>query len=119
MNYRLLLLPAAACVLAGCVELPNEPTVAVMPPPYKPFEVFQADQQACMAYAGQVVAQPNGNDTYYYYPQYRYNIAYEQCMYSRGNQVPGFGAPPPGAPMQGQPLPGTPPPNQPPPPPAH
>jgi hypothetical protein len=34
--------------------------------------------------------------------QQRYNVAYLQCMYSRGNQVPGFGyravAPPPGYP---------------------
>jgi uncharacterized protein YcfJ len=27
--------------------------------------------------------------------QQRYDIAYTQCMYARGNQVPGFGAPPP------------------------
>jgi uncharacterized protein YcfJ len=27
------------------------------------------------------------------YLQYRYNVAYEQCMYSRGNQVPGYAAP--------------------------
>jgi hypothetical protein len=114
VNYRLLLLPAAGCLLlAACVELPTEPTVAVMPPPYKPFEVFQADEQACKAYAGQVVAQPEGNDTYYYYPQYRFNIAYEQCMYSRGNQVPGFGA----APSAAAAPEGMPPPNQPPPPP--
>ena len=113
MNYRLLLVPAAVCVLAGCADLPNEPTVAVMPPPYKPFEVFQADEQACKAYGRQVVAQPEGNDYNYYYPQYRFNIAYEQCMYSKGNQVPGFGAPQPGAPAPE----GVPPPNQPPPPP--
>lgn len=28
--------------------------------------------------------------------QQRYNLAYEQCMYAKGNQVPGYGAPPPG-----------------------
>ena len=46
--------------------------------------------------------------------QQRYNLAYAQCMYSRGNQVPGFapaGAPPP------PPPPGYAPPGAPPPPP--
>ena len=36
--------------------------------------------------------------------QYRYDIAYSQCMYSRGNQVPGYapqGAPPPPPPPMG------------------
>jgi hypothetical protein len=52
--------------------------------------------------------------------QQRYNLAYSQCMYSRGNQVPGFqpaGYPPPppagyGAPPPppGYPAPGYPPP---------
>jgi uncharacterized protein YcfJ len=44
--------------------------------------------------------------------QQRYNIAYSQCMYSRGNQVPGFqpayAPPPPGYPPP--PPPGAPPP---------
>jgi hypothetical protein len=47
--------------------------------------------------------------------QERYNFAYAQCMYSRGNQVPGFapaGAPPP-------PPPGYAPPGAPPPPPGY
>jgi len=35
--------------------------------------------------------------------QQRYNIAYSQCMYAKGNQVPGFtrAAPPPPPPPQG------------------
>jgi uncharacterized protein YcfJ len=47
--------------------------------------------------------------------QQRYNIAYEQCMYSRGNQVPGYQQ----APSSGAQPPGyaPPPPNYPPPPP--
>jgi hypothetical protein len=47
--------------------------------------------------------------------QQRYNLAYAQCMYSRGNQVPGFapaGAPPP-PPPPGY-APGYPPPPPPP-----
>jgi hypothetical protein len=53
--------------------------------------------------------------------QQRYDLAYSQCMYSRGNQVPGFrpaGAPPPpppGYPPPGYAPPGYPPPGYPPP----
>lgn len=46
--------------------------------------------------------------------QQRYNIAYEQCMYSRGNQVPGYVQP---APQGSYPPPPPPPPGYPPPPP--
>jgi len=49
--------------------------------------------------------------------QRRYDIAYEQCMYSRGNQVPGYvqpapayAAPPPPPPPAGYPPPPPPPP---------
>jgi hypothetical protein len=35
--------------------------------------------------------------------QQRYNIAYSQCMYAKGNQVPGYQEPPPG---YGPPPPG-------------
>ena len=33
-----------------------------------------------------------------YHQQRKYDLAYEQCMYSHGNQVPGFGYAQPGAP---------------------
>ncbi len=46
--------------------------------------------------------------------QQRYDIAYEQCMYSRGNQVPGYVQP---APAYAAPPPPPPPPGAPPPPP--
>ena len=143
----------AVVLLGGCVEVPSSPTVAVMPSPYKPFEVFQADDQICRGFAYQQVGGKTeggainnatatgvvagaavgaasgaliggsgsaagigagagalaggaiGNSYGYqsaYGLQYRYNIAYEQCMYSKGNQVPGFAAPtslpPPSAP---------------------
>jgi hypothetical protein len=76
-----------------------------MPGPYKPFEIFQADDQICRGYAqvqvGGATTTPGGTadggsygyDTTYAL-QYRYNVAYEQCMYSKGNVVPGFAQPP-------------------------
>ena len=42
--------------LGGCVNQPIGPSVAVMPAPNKPFEVFQQDQGICTQYAGQQVA---------------------------------------------------------------
>lgn len=133
-------------MLAGCVTLPVGPSVAVMPAPGKPFEVFVADDAVCRLYAAQQtgLAQPQiverrafssavvgtmlgaaagaafgaaagnaglgaatgagaglvmgtavGADAGYGYGaagwlQWRYDIAYQQCMYAKGNQVPGF-----------------------------
>jgi len=97
----------AAALLGGCVELPTAPTVAAMPSPYKPLDVFQADDQFCRGYAYQqvggqtpgattapapAVSSPYYYDSYYGL-QYRYNVAYEQCMYSKGNQLPGYTPP--------------------------
>jgi len=134
----------ATLLLGACAEVPTRPTVAVMPAPYKPFEVFQADDQVCRGYAqqqvggqtaggsvnnatatgaavgaatgaaagaligqsgsaagvgagaGLLVGAAAGNSYGYdsaYGLQRRYNIAYEQCMYAKGNQIPGFAPP--------------------------
>jgi hypothetical protein len=148
---RFLLLVLTATLLAGCAaQIPAGPTVAVMPAPYKPFDVFVQDENICRQFAVNTVApqaQASQNQAVTTaaagtvlgaatgaligrnasgagvgagigllggsmygggqaeqteaYLQYRYNVAYEQCMYSRGNQVPGFapaGAAPPPAP---------------------
>ena len=142
-----------AATLAGCAAPPLGPSVAVMPGPNKPFDVFQTDQAVCRQFAeGQVgganaanasgtnqtllgagvgtllgaglgaaigaaagnagagaavgagagalggtaigasQAQASGASL-----QQRYDIAYQQCMYSRGNQVPGYVQPSPAA----------------------
>ncbi|MGH8455384.1 MAG: YMGG-like glycine zipper-containing protein [Stenotrophobium sp.] len=145
---------AGAAVLAGCVQMPTRPNVAVMPAPNKPFEVFVADDTICRQYAqsqvggteqtqnnavghavvgtavgaaaGGLIADSSrgagvgagvglvagalsgadAGDNSTYGLQRRYDIAYEQCMYAKGNQVPGYatvtpippprsGAPPP------------------------
>jgi uncharacterized protein YcfJ len=139
MRYRLL--SAALIVptfLAGCAQTPVGPTVAVMPAPGKPFDVFATDQAVCKQFAESQVAgaaQSANNqqvgtavlgtvlgaglgaaigggrgaaigaasgalggtalggvraDSAQLTLQQRYDIAYAQCMYSRGNQVPGF-----------------------------
>ena len=145
MRTRTICLSLGAAVLLGaCAEVPTQPTVAVMPAPYKPFEVFQADDQQCRGFAyqqvggqttggavnagtatgalvgagtgaaagalighsgtaagvgagaGLLVGAAAGSNYGYdsaYGLQRRYNIAYEQCMYAKGNQIPGFAPP--------------------------
>lgn len=154
-NKALVALLGPVLLLAACAQTPLGPTVAVMPAPGKPFDVFQADQLLCKQYAeGQVAGQAeNANmravgaaalttalgaglgaaigsasgaagigagigagsgalggagigamqsDRANLTIQQRYDIGFSQCMYSRGNQVPGFVpaqptyAPPPG-----------------------
>ncbi len=155
MKTTLLVSLAALTALSGCAAPPLAPSVAVMPGPNKPFDVFQTDQAVCRQFAdqqvggaqaanqtgtnqalvgagvgtllgaglgaalgaasgnagagaaigagagalgGTAVGASNAQQTQYSLQQ-RYDIAYEQCMYSRGNQVPGYapgaGAPPP------------------------
>jgi len=129
---------AVACVvLAGCAPMPVGPTVAVMPGPNKPFEVFVQDDQLCRGWAGQSIGIPGQNAAAQQFvgstvagavvgalagaavgghgsagtgaavgtlvggsvganqsaatgwqSQRGYDIAYQQCMYSRGNLLP-------------------------------
>jgi len=130
--------------LAGCAQMPVAPTIAVMPAPGKPFDVFEQDNYICRNFASQQLggnparaannqvaagavagtvigaaagallsggrsegvqsgaatgllfgtaagAGAAGQESMTL--QQRYNIAYAQCMYAKGNQVPGFAAP--------------------------
>jgi hypothetical protein len=162
-------------LLAACAQLPVGPSVAVMPQPGKPFEVFAAEDQACRGYAAQasgpssnqvaaenvvgsaavgtaigaaagaLIGGHNGagagagigllagsavgaNQAAYAgaSAQERYDIAYQQCMYAKGNVMPsysrayyrrGYGyvyVAPPAAPYSAPPPPPTPPPPSPP-----
>ncbi|MES2106397.1 MAG: hypothetical protein V4634_20420 [Pseudomonadota bacterium] len=126
-------------VLFGCAQMPSGPTVAVMPPQNKPFEVFMQDDQVCRNWAAQSIGVP-GNDAAAesfaastvvgtalgaavgaatggrgstgtgaavgalvgasvgsgqsaataWNAQRRYDIAYQQCMYSKGNLIPTY-----------------------------
>jgi hypothetical protein len=126
-----------AAVLAGCASAPLGPTVAVMPAPHKPLDVFVSEDHYCRSYAEQSVggqthrANDNaaatavvgtmvgavigaaiggrdgaavgagggllmGSTSGAGYGamserqiQRSYDVAYLQCMYSHGNQIPG------------------------------
>lgn len=159
VKTTLLVSLAALTALSGCAAPPLGPTVAVMPGPNKPFDVFQTDQVICRQFAEQQVggaqaANQTGTNQALIGAgigtllgaglgaaagggrgaaigagagalggtavgasqaqrtqltlQQRFDIAYSQCMFSRGNQVPGFvpqgpgfGPPPPPPPPPG------------------
>jgi hypothetical protein len=129
----------ASLFLAGCAPMPTGPSVAVMPAPNKPFEVFMQEDQLCRSWAahsiglegndaaadamlrstvtgaaigaiagamvggdrnvgagaamGTVVgatAGANQSNVTAWNAQRRYDVAYQQCMYSKGNLVPSY-----------------------------
>lgn len=148
---RLSLVGVVVGLAAACAQMPVGPSVAVMPGPNKPFDVFMQDDQLCRGWAAHSVGIPGheaqanqlvasavtgavigaiagamvGGDrnvgagaamgtaigasagasqsaTSTWAAQRRYDIAYQQCMASKGNIVPGYGdsyyryrAPPP------------------------
>jgi len=102
-------------LLAACVPATLTPTVAVMPAPGKPLEIFAAEQTACKQFAEQQILAarnqlsnqilgaalaPNASDPLASGQaaaqagtpvlQQQYDTAYSQCMYAKGNQVPGY-----------------------------
>ncbi|HTG82770.1 MAG TPA: hypothetical protein VL949_12550 [Geobacteraceae bacterium] len=80
----------ALLALSGCARLPTGPSVLVLPAPNKPFDVFQAEVATCRQWASQQLGASSGD----YYEsdeaQRRYDNAYIQCMYAKGNQVSGL-----------------------------
>jgi uncharacterized protein YcfJ len=127
-----------ALLASACAAPPMGPTIAVMPPPNKPMELFQHDSSDCQGYAqgivkasvdqanqqmaGQVIfgallgaalggaaggaraigagaaagavvgtaVAADGAPWAQLSIQQQYDIAFAQCMYSRGDQVPGY-----------------------------
>ncbi len=118
----------AALTLSACATVPHGPSVMVLPGAGKPLDQFQLDDAACRQWAAQQSGAASADS---WTIQRRYDIAYQQCMYARDNQIPGvvrpsapaYAPPPPPPPVAGQRVPtpppnaGTPPPDAPPPPP--
>lgn len=57
MQKRNLLFSLVLLVAAGCATVPAGPTVAVMPAPNKPFDVFQAEDVTCRQWALQQIGE--------------------------------------------------------------
>src|SRR6266566_1445744 len=153
---------AAVLVLSACATIPTGPTVMVLPGNGKSFEQFQGDDVICRQWALQQTGTTTGSastdsavsgaaigtlvgaaagagraEGANASVQQRYNAAYMQCMYAKGNQIPvargsapssytsahpapPHGTPPPPPPPAAAPPAGTPPPpaGTPPPPPS-
>jgi hypothetical protein len=93
MSVRWSVLLLGLGILSACTVLPTGPNVLVLPTVGKPMDVFQAEEGECRAYAQQqlgVAPEQNASTTLL---QVRYDRAYIQCMYAKGNVVPGMGSP--------------------------
>src|SRR5712664_1083560 len=110
-KMSMLLIIAAAVVTTSCASMPTGPSVMVLPGTGKSFEQFRAEDARCrQAAATDAEMTKEGN----VHPQQHYDMAYMQCMYAAGNQIPVAGRPP----ASSQPSVPPPPAGTPPPPPA-
>jgi|SRR5262245_57086888 len=83
---RVLAALGVAAVIGGCASTPTGPSVMVLPGPSKTMEQFQADDGHCR----QVAAVELQREAHGSVPaQQRYDMAYMQCMYAAGHQIPG------------------------------
>jgi hypothetical protein len=94
----------ALALLAGCETLPTRPTVTALQGGARSSDEFRADDVDCRQYAhaaaegrgsalagGGTGSLIDGTDSAQYAGyglQQRYNRAYVQCMYIKGNRVP-------------------------------
>jgi hypothetical protein len=75
----------ATAVLQGCAGVPTGPSVLVLPGNGKTPDQFHADDLRCReGAASELRSTPKGTVS----DQGRYDMAYMQCMYAQGNQVP-------------------------------
>jgi hypothetical protein len=81
-------------MVSGCATLPTGPSINVTPGQGKNFDVFLSEDAKCRQWAEQQGG--SAQDSYATVEDYgreaqrRYDNAYGQCMYSYGNQVPGY-----------------------------
>jgi hypothetical protein len=83
-------------LLTACAALPTGPRVLVLPRAGTPLEEFQRDDRECQGYASHQLptgAQTGANAAATL--QWRYDMAYVQCMYAKGHRVPDGAVPPP------------------------
>jgi hypothetical protein len=110
MGVRWGMLGLGLVILSACTVLPTGPNVLVLPAVGKPVDVFRMEEGECRAYAQQQLGVAPEQAASTTVLQVRYDRAYVQCMYAKGNVVPGMGTP--GATVPPPPS-GTPPPSVP------
>ena len=97
---------ALGVTVTGCASAPTAPSVMVLAGEGKSWEQFRADDGACRQAAGNETARSKADGGVSL--QQRYDMAYMQCMYAKGHQIPAGGQVP--AATSGSPAvpPGTP-----------
>ena len=82
---RATLVVAAGVAIAACARVPTGPSVMVLAGSGKPLEQFQTDDRACRQSAAQEIESAKRSELP---AQRRYDMAYMQCMYAQGHQIP-------------------------------
>jgi hypothetical protein len=100
MSFRVSTFALVAALLTACASGPH---VMVLPGEGKTLDQFHGDDTFCRGWAAQQSGTGGG---------WRYDIAYTQCMYIKGNKVPVTGGfrPAPTAPPAPSVMPNVPPP---------
>jgi hypothetical protein len=81
-------LTVASLALAACAATPPAgPRVVALPADGKPIQMFQQEDMECRGYGAQAAAALDPNNAYSYDLQQAYDVAYQQCMYSKGNKI--------------------------------
>ena len=107
------LLLVTGSLLSGCATIPVAPSVMALPGPAKTLEQFHAEDTVCRQWAAQQTEETakgaSVGQRYGWAVQQWYDMAYLQCMYVKGNRVPGVASgplpPPPPAPAPPGPSP--------------
>ena len=110
MSVRWGMLLLGLGLLSACTVVPTGPSVLVLPAVGKSMDVFQGEEGACRAYARQQLGSAPEQAASTRQLQAQYNRAYVQCMYAKGNVVPGVVVAPGASvapPPLGAPSPGT------------
>jgi hypothetical protein len=101
MRWSLLLL-VSALVLSGCATIPPGPSVMALPGPGNTLDQFHADDVLCRQWAvqqaGETARGAAAGQAFGSAVQRWYDMAYLQCMYAKGNRIPGVMPPPPAPP---------------------
>ena len=98
-------------LLSACTVVPTGPSVLVLPAVGKAMDVFQVEEGECRSYAQQQLGVAPEQAASTRLLQVQYDRAYVQCMYAKGNVVPGVVVAPGASvapPPTGTPSPGTP-----------
>ena len=93
MGVRWTMLLLGLGIFSACTVLPTGPSVLVLPTVGKSMDVFQVEEGECRSYARQQLGSAPEQAATGRMLQARYDIAYVQCMYAKGNVVPGVVAP--------------------------